>query len=262
MTAEPRSNRRGLILAAGLGSRLTVDGEMVLKPLLPVGGRALILRALDNLRSAGCDEAVIVVGYQAETVERCIRSADLGGLALHFVFNDRYDLHNGVSVLAARELLTGDFVLAMADHIFDPGVGDFVASLRCPSAGASLLVDYKLESVLDIDDATKVVVQDDRIVSIGKSLKTYNAVDCGLFLAGPALLEALERVYASTGNASLSDGVQVLASAGQMHAVDIGDRRWQDVDDLAMLRSAERLVAYPPTDSAGTHLPERAPESA
>jgi choline kinase len=236
------SGRTGLVLAAGYGSRHALRGEMILKPLLPVGGRPLILRAIDGLQRAGCVRVVIVLGHEAQQIRASITDSCSSELELIFVQNARFDLHNGVSVLAARDVLPDEFVLAMADHVFEPSAMDMVAGLSCPPGGASLIVDFKLESIFDMDDATKVMVRDGLVIDIGKDLSDFNAVDSGVFLAGPALLDALDDVLRTTGNASLSEGVRQLATAGRMHAVDLGDAQWQDVDTPAMLAAAERLL--------------------
>jgi 1L-myo-inositol 1-phosphate cytidylyltransferase len=235
--------RTGVILAAGFGSRLTQDNSKALKPLTPVGGIPLLERAVLGLEKAGCGRVVVVVGFHKDDV---IASLSLyrGQAEIVFAENPHYDLKNGVSVLAARAHLSGPvFVLAMADHV----VGDEVMALARdyePAPGsAALLVDYKLDSIFDMDDATKVLSKDGRIAQIGKTIPEYDCVDCGVFVCSIALMDAIETVYRSNGDASLSDGVQALAAAGKMHVVDIGDGFWQDVDTPEMLAHAEAELA-------------------
>lgn len=239
---EPRG-RTGLILAAGFGSRLagTVD-ETDLKPLTPVAGTPLIARTLVSLERAGCDRVVIVLGYEPETVRAGIKSVYDGPLEITFVVNEAYALQNGVSVLAARPHLGRTFVLTMADHVIGNEVMDLARGHRPPPDGATLLVDSKLESIFDMDDATKVHVESGRVQAVGKHLADYNAVDTGVFVCSPALLEALAAVYEATGDAALSDGVRRLAEQGRMHALDIGDGFWQDVDTPEMLAHAETML--------------------
>src|SRR5690606_32944152 len=107
---------------------------------------------------------------------------------------------------------------------------------------AALLVDYKLGSIFDMDDATKVLAHEGRIASIGKAITEFNCVDTGVFVCTRALLDAIESVYARRGDASLSEGVAALASRGEMFAVDVGDGFWQDVDTPEMLAHAERVL--------------------
>jgi len=59
---------RAMILAAGIGKRLRPITATVPKPLVEVGGRALIDYALDRLERAGVETAVVNVHYLADLV--------------------------------------------------------------------------------------------------------------------------------------------------------------------------------------------------
>ena len=243
MSAPPGGARTGVVLAAGFGSRLEGSSdETSLKPLTPVAGVPLIQRTLRSLEVAGCEHIVIVLGHGADEVRAAAESVHDGTAKLVFVVNDRYDLANGVSVLAARDAVDGDFLLTMADHVFSDDVMQLAGTHTPPKHGATLLVDYDIAGVFDLDDATKVLERDGRIASIGKQLADYNCIDTGLFVCTPALMDALAEVYAQRGDASLSDGIQHLASAGRMSVLSIGDGFWQDVDTPGMLAEAERRL--------------------
>ena len=239
-----RASRTGIVLAAGFGSRLEGSSdETDLKPLTPVGGVPLLHRTVRSLQLAGCRRVVVVVGHGADEVQAGVRPHFNGSLDLRCVVNERYDLSNGVSVLAARDAVDGAFVLTMADHVFSDDVMRLASSHTPPSEGATLLVDYDIDGVFDLDDATKVREEDGRIVAIGKQIADYNCIDTGLFVCTEALMDALADVFEERGDASLSDGVQRLAAAGRMTVLDIGDGFWQDVDTPEMLAEAERRLA-------------------
>ena len=82
---------------------------------------------------------------------------------------------------------------------------------------------------------TRVRIEGDRIVAIGKGLRDYDAYDTGVFAVGPALFSAL----ATLRTPSLSDGVRVVAQAGQARVVDCTGLDWMDVDDASALAKAE-----------------------
>ncbi|SHK04046.1 phosphocholine cytidylyltransferase family protein [Rhodothermus profundi] len=236
--------RTGIVLAAGLGSRLAgARPGFHLKPLTPVAGMPLILRTLRSVALAGCRDVVIVVGYHGDEVQEAVTQHYRGPLRVHFAYNPHYELQNGLSVLAARPYVhEAPFLLTMADHVLGDELMMLVRTHRPPSDGATLLVDYRIDQVFDLDDATKVQVEHGWIVDIGKHLTDYNAIDTGVFICTFALMEALERVYREQGDASLSDGVRQLARARRMAALDIGDSFWQDVDTPEMLAYAERRL--------------------
>jgi choline kinase len=207
-----------------------------------VAGVPLLLRTFRSLELAGCERIVVVLGHGADEIRDEAEAGYDGVATLHFVVNEHYDLANGVSVLAARGAVEGDFVLTMADHMFSPSVMRLAEAHTPPTHGATLLVDYDIDGVFDLDDATKVFEEDGRIVAIGKQIPNYNCIDTGLFVCTPALMDALADVYAERGDASLSDGIQRLAAAGRMTVLPINGGFWQDVDTPAMLAEAERRL--------------------
>jgi MurNAc alpha-1-phosphate uridylyltransferase len=62
--------RAAMVLAAGLGERMRPLTEHVPKPLLKVGGKALLDHVLDRLAAVGVERAVINVHYLADQIER------------------------------------------------------------------------------------------------------------------------------------------------------------------------------------------------
>lgn len=241
----PKNNSeyKGLILAAGYGSRLAgVSPVTSFKPLIPVNGKPLIFRTIESLELAGCNEIVIVLGYGHEEIKKAILDIYEGDVPLTFVYNEHYKLSNGVSVLSAAEHLGDRFIMTMADHILGDSLMKIAKQTKLEDGTAALLVDYKLDEIFDMDDATKVLSKDGKISSIGKQITEYNCVDTGLFVCTNGLLTELQKHYREYGDTSISDGVQDLAENGNMLTVDIGEGMWQDVDTPEMLEQAEKLL--------------------
>lgn len=240
--------RTGVILAAGFGSRLAgTVASTRLKPLTPVGGKPLMIRTLQSLERAGCRHVVIVLGYESDRIQKELLKNHSGNQKLSFAINPYYDLQNGLSLAAAADYLTGDFVLTMADHVFSDRVMLLAGSHEPPDGGATLLVDYRIDSIFDLDDATKVETDKrGNILRIGKKLSGYDAVDTGLFIGTRGMLSEAQRLFDRNGDASLSEVVQELAQKGKMKALDIGEGFWQDVDTPEMLRHAEKVLTGRP----------------
>lgn len=236
-----RKVQRAVILAAGTGSRL-VANETFPKPLKIVSGVPLLVRILRTLQSEGIREAVIVVGYRGEAIKKALRAEPSLALTLHFVDNMAYDRKNGVSLLAAREFIDQECLLSMADHLYSPEVVRRLRAFDMPKGGCALGIDYDIERCFDLDDATKVRLQGNRIVDIGKDLSDYNCIDTGVFRIGPGLIAELDRIHQAAGDASLSDGVRALAERGQFLGCDVGDARWIDVDTPEAFQRAEAMI--------------------
>ena len=236
-----RPIKRAVVLAAGFGSRLR-DAENCPKPLRPVASVPLLVRVLRCLASSGMESAAIVLGYQADQIREALEHQDGLGLELTYVLNEQYAKSNGVSVLAARDFIGDGCVLSMADHLYSPRVVDAVLSPEFAAGSCVLGVDYDIPRCFDLDDATKVRVDGQRIVEISKSLTNYNALDSGVFRIGRSLIDALESVYRMKGDCSLSDGVQELSRRGEFFASDICGAPWIDVDTPEAARHAAHLL--------------------
>ena len=239
-----KRSRVGIILAAGLGSRLCPpDSNSSVKPLIFVDSIALLLRTIQSLEIAHCDKVIIVLGWQADKIRDYIHTNYTGSLDIEFTINPNFHLKNGISVLCAKDLIDGEFILTMADHILSDKIMLLSASHSPPDGGATLCVDYKIETIFDLEDATKVCSSGSYIKNIGKRLTEYNCIDTGVFIGTEGLFEVIEEVYNKKGDASLSEGVQLLADKGLMIALDIKDAYWQDVDNYEMLIHAENLLS-------------------
>lgn len=101
----------GVILAAGSSSRMGRP-----KQLLPLGGRCLLQRVLDEAIASSLDEVVLVLGYRAEEIHaalrlpeasrtRCVVNADW---ALGQSTSLRLGLRRAAPTAAAAAILLGD----------------------------------------------------------------------------------------------------------------------------------------------------------
>lgn len=226
-----------ILLAAGQGSRLRDTAAV--KPLCPVGGRALIDHALTGLAAAGIGRAVVVLGYEGATIAAHLAAAPQP-IAVETVFMPDPRLPNGVSALAAREAVGGaDALLAMCDHLVVPALYARVAAAGT-GGGVTLGIDRQLAHPwVDDEDVTRVLTDGDRIATLGKGMADYDAHDTGVFAIGPALFEAL----AALPEPSLTEGVRALAADGRARVIDCTGLEWIDVDDAAALAKAEAWLA-------------------
>lgn len=246
------SPKQLVILAAGMGSRIRAGGQDTPKPLVNVGGIPLLKRAILTAQRAGVEHFVVILGYERELIYDVLAYDDkLRELDIKWVMHEDYQLKNGVSVLQAKPYIEGEFYLTMADHVVEPILYETLGS-EALKGDLALAVDYKLDQVFDMDDATKVRVgRGQEILEISKELYPFDAVDTGVFRCAPALFDALEEVYQLQGDVSLSEGVKALADQGRAYVVDIGSAWWQDVDDVSTRDEAERrlfVALTKPTD--------------
>jgi choline kinase len=234
-----------LILAAGNGDRFQNSAGQS-KLLQPVLGQPLILRTLDTAALAGLTAFEVVLGYQADAVRALVEEHLPAGTTVHFTYNPDWHLENGVSALAARQRLHDRrFALLMGDHLFDAAVLSRLGRIEMDVNESILAIDTRPVAPEVAAEATKVQLDGDRIIAIGKALQDYDALDTGLFICAPSLFAALDAAR-EAGDTTLSGGIRRLAAERLMLGAEVGDATWYDIDTVDDLTAAEGLLAALP----------------
>jgi MurNAc alpha-1-phosphate uridylyltransferase len=117
-----------MVLSAGLGTRMRPLTEKMPKPLVEVGGKALIDHVLNRLAEAGVERAVVNVHHFAEQIERHLASRTKPKI----VISDERGLllgTGGAVVKALPELGNAPFFHVNSDSIWIDGVEPNLARL-------------------------------------------------------------------------------------------------------------------------------------
>lgn len=231
-----------LIIAAGQGTRLSNRGDS--KPLIPLLGLSFIERVVLTAKKAGLTDFYVVTGYSGEKVRQYLeRFRQSRNINITYIANEEWAKGNGISVLKAKELLNENFILLMVDHIFDESIVVKLKNERIADGEVMLAVDYNIKTnkFVNINDVTKVLTENNRILDIGKNITKFNAYDTGIFLCSPAIFSAIEESL-HHGDTSLSGGIRVLASKGKARTFDIKEDFWIDVDEEKAYKLVENKL--------------------
>lgn len=223
-----------VIIAAGQGSRLHSVTAGQPKSLLPVNGRPLIDRLLDNARSLDLSGVIVVTGYEAGQIEDHLAGYQSGGFPVRTVHNPDWEGPNGISVLAARSMVPegNRFLVSMSDHLYGPMLLKKIVEAPMDRFTARVGLDFHLDGIYDMDDAMKVTVAPDNrevITGMSKALTSYDAVDCGIFICRHEFFDTLAEA-AARGRGSLSDACNLLLPDNRLGGIDIGTAGWLDID--------------------------------
>jgi 1L-myo-inositol 1-phosphate cytidylyltransferase len=219
---------KAVIIAAGFGSRLWDLSNQVPKTLLPYAGGSILSTIIMQLKLAGITEIAIVVGYNQYYIRDYISKNDMN-IPIQFIENLEWDRGNGLSVYKVKDYVKNDsFILSMSDHIV--AVDALMKVVIFPEKTNLLLIDPWCDSIHDIDDATKVFVDNDLITNIGKDILLYNGIDCGIFRLEEDFFQAVD-IALTRGSESISGAIQVLIEQNRMKAVMIpSPLQWLDID--------------------------------
>ena len=154
-----KNNKMKIIVPmAGIGSRLRPHTLTVPKPLIPVGGKPIVHRLVEDIASMcseDIEEIAFVIGDFGDEVEKeLLKVAEKLG-AKGSIFHQEEALGTAHAVLCAKEALDGPVVVAFADTLFkadfkiDPNTDGtlYVKQIENPSAFG----------VVQLDDAGNIV---------------------------------------------------------------------------------------------------------
>jgi choline kinase len=233
---------KGVILAAGKGSRLNGTAGDKPKCLVELGGLTLLERQIRALDHAGIDDIVVVVGCQADRVRQAC------GSRITYVENARFSETNSLySLWAARALLSHGFVVLNCDVLFHTALLD---GLLATHMDAALLIDYREPGDAPFgDEEMKVKVRAGRVVDISKTMDPAEAdgENVGIVKFGPKsaphLIGVMERLVAA-GNLRewAPRAFREFAQQRPLHALGTAGYPWIEIDFPEDYRRATRDI--------------------
>ncbi|MBI4703094.1 MAG: NTP transferase domain-containing protein [Deltaproteobacteria bacterium] len=118
---------QAVILAGGLGTRLSQRTRQTPKFLLPVAGRPFGAWVIDRLRACGFTRALLCIGHLGEIIERAIGDGARFGLRVRYAADGPVLLGTGGALRQARSALAPSFLLTYGDSYLP---FDYAAPLR------------------------------------------------------------------------------------------------------------------------------------
>lgn len=188
-TSEPEAV--GVIVAGGLGTRLGDATRHVPKPMLPIGGRPLLERQVEQFRAAGIGRVVVLAGHLAHAIEDEARAWSDAACRVEVVVEPR-PLGSG-GCLRLVPGARGPLVVAFGDVAFDMDLRALVRAHRRRRARVSAVVHpngHPHDSdLVQLDPTGRMVALHCKPHPPG--LEVRNLVTAGVFVVEPELVAEL-----------------------------------------------------------------------
>lgn len=185
--AQPLPNC-AVLMAGGLGSRLRPLTDSIPKPMLPVAGRPLLQRIIENLKLHGFEKIILSVNYLAEQIE------DYFGDGSDFDVNITYvretkRMGTAGSLSLMEQYLTEPFLVMNGDLLTDLNFRQLRDSHALSEASATMVVrNHSIEvpfGVVSLNDA-------DVVGMLEKPTEDF-CVNAGIYMLNPSCLDVLPR---------------------------------------------------------------------
>jgi histidinol-phosphate phosphatase family protein len=182
-----------VILAGGMGSRLSHFTQNIPKPLLKIKEKPILQYQIENLKKYGINEIILVVGYMKDKIIEYFGDGSKFGVNIKY-FEEEYPLGTAGAFYYLKEMLSDQFLVLYGDLIFDINFERFTQFHLQNRAMCSLIIhpnDHPYDSDL-------IIVDDDNIVrrilkkNVERDFFYNNSVNAGIFYFDRKILEYVQ----------------------------------------------------------------------
>ncbi|MGH2699484.1 MAG: sugar phosphate nucleotidyltransferase [Actinomycetota bacterium] len=219
---------QAVVMAGGEGSRLRPLTSNLPKPMLPVANRPLMEHILELLRRNGITDVVATVQFLSSVIRNYFDDGSDMGVSLSYATED-VPLGTAGSVLGARDLLDGRFVVVSGDALTDLDLGQVLAWHEQREAAATLVLK-RMQDPLEF--GIVMTAADGRIErflekpSWGQVFT--DTVNTGIYVLEPEVLDLIpgDRPYDFSSELfprMLSDGLPIFGFVTDAYWTDVGN---------------------------------------
>jgi bifunctional UDP-N-acetylglucosamine pyrophosphorylase/glucosamine-1-phosphate N-acetyltransferase len=207
------------IMAAGKGTRMLPLTKDIPKPMILLNGKPFLHYLLKNVKEAGYEDIIVIVGYLKEKIEE-------------FLIKNKWDvrvieqkeiLGSGNAIQLLKEEVKEDFVVINGDNLFSANDLKNLADEE-PTTMLSI-------SVQDPEKYGVLVVSEDNLLKIIEKPQEFigNQINVGAYHFNQEIFDVLEKIDKSErGEYEIVDALSMIAKHDKVKVLKIKDY-WMDL---------------------------------
>jgi NDP-sugar pyrophosphorylase family protein len=223
---------KAFILCGGRGERLKPLTDNIPKPMVPVAGKPILEYQLDLLKNHGINEAVLLVGWHGEAIEKYFGDGSRLGMKIDYSYEDPNNrLGTAGPIKAAKDMIEGTFIVMNGDIISNMNISGIVAfhiGLEC--WGTVSMIDMPSPyGIIDLDG--------NKIVRFREKPVLPYKMNAGLYVLEPEVVDFMPDVGSIE-----TDVFPKIANLGKLCGYDSTGIYWSDVGTHKDLEKANKDV--------------------
>jgi NDP-sugar pyrophosphorylase family protein len=221
---------QAVVLAGGFGKRLAPLTSEVPKPLLPVGGKPILVRQIEWLRGFGIRDVVLAVGYLRHKIFEALGDGRRFGVRIFYSVEEE-PLGTGGAIKNAEPFITDDvFVVLNGDVLTNLSLDKLVEALGNADGAIALVPLRSPYGIVEFDAGGYVTHFRE------KPLLEGFYINAGVYALRRKILSELP----DRGNIEETLFPR-LAQQRRLKAVVYRDVFWKSVDSLKDLEEVDRF---------------------
>ncbi|MGB7533160.1 MAG: bifunctional sugar-1-phosphate nucleotidylyltransferase/acetyltransferase [Halobacteriota archaeon] len=203
---------KAVILAAGEGKRMRPLTYERPKVMLPVAGKPLVEHLLVEVKEAGINEFIFVVGYHDETIRDYFGVGERWDVDIQYV-TQKTQLGTADALRRTEGLVADKFLMLNGDTIVS---AEDIKRVSCVASSSEIALG--VIKVKNPEDYGVIETEGEKITKIHEKMKEppSNLINAGVYLLNePSIFEALSKTAKSKrGEFELTDSLQLLIEEG------------------------------------------------
>lgn len=238
---------KGLIPAAGLGTRLRPITLAIPKELMMIGDKAVIEYVIEAMKEVGVKEITVVVGWRKHAILDYLGSGDRLGVKISYVVQDNRD-GLAKAVEAGQHIIGNEpFLVVLGDNFFYPKT--FLKEILTfhnnrnadATIGVALVDDVTRHGIIKQGNNNKIV---DIIEKPSKNEAPSNLGCMGIYIFKPVIFDAIKKTKPGYKNEfQLTDSIKILVEKGYNVLYSQIDGKHIDVGTIEDYRKANVFLS-------------------
>lgn len=179
-------SKKAVILAGGLGTRLKPFTEVIPKPLLPIGEKAILEIQIEHLKRYGFTEIYLATNYKSEYIENFFGDGSRYGVKLKISKEDK-PLGTAGPLKLIQEQLTEPFIVMNGDIL---SLIDFSKYYSFAIEKQTLLT-VAIKKIVTPYDFGNIFFEGDLVTGIEEKKDIVTYAVAGIYVMGPELLNLI-----------------------------------------------------------------------
>lgn len=229
---------QAVILAGGLGTRLSTLTEETPKVMVSIKGKPFLLHLIQGLKNQGISDMVLCIGYLGERVKDFLR--DAGGIGVEIRYSEEEGeklLGTGGALKKAQGLLDDCFFVINGDTYLPIDYREVWKSfIKCGKKALMVVYDNREDTGVRNNvelDANLMVIRYDK----GKPTSNLNYVEAGVLVLSREALDIIE----GESPISLEEGLYPTLIQQRELAAYVSEQRFYDIGTPKRLRAFQEF---------------------
>jgi len=174
---------KAIILAGGLGTRLKPFTEVIPKPLLPIGEKAVLEIQIEHLKKYGVEEVFLATNYKSDYIERFFGDGSRYGVKLT-ISREEKRLGTAGPLKLLEGQLAEPFIVMNGDILSNIDFG----ALRSFSDERDSLLTITIKKIVMPYAFGNIFFEDDRVTGIEEKPNIITHALAGIYMMKPGIL--------------------------------------------------------------------------